>query len=233
MHVEYWSSNHFDIVTLFIFSCKQINKQTNDSNDIYLFKYFSYLLWFTAIRTVLVVNGHQNIWFYIYGSVHCNESDKSELVLQIIASWSAIRCAYHMSQSSLFFLYWMEIFFSRACWSHVFLGALEKRHAYFSSIGRIYLMTEWDGSNDDSGPKKNNIDDLEIKSSREKLYRIIILVGYIFYLHGLPVTISTSRYQHNYAYRTVSASNQLYLILYISNRLLTSASLVNHKILIS
>lgn len=33
----------------------------------------------------------------------CNESDKSELVLQIIASWSAIRCAYHMSQSSLFF----------------------------------------------------------------------------------------------------------------------------------
>lgn len=141
----------------------------------------------------------------------CNESDKSELVLQIIASWSAIRCAYHMSQSSLFFIL-NGNFLARACWSHVFLGALEKRHAYFSSIGRIYLTTKWDGLNDDSGPKKNtNVDDLEIKSSREKLYRIIILVGYIFYLHKLPVTISTQLcVSHNFGFKSVRF-NTLYI----------------------
>lgn len=198
------------ILTLSPYSSFHANKQTNDSNDFYLFKYFSYLLWFTAIRTVLVVNGHQNIWFYIYGSVQWKWQIGTCFANHCFLVSNTV-CISHVTIIFVFFIL-NGNFLARACWSHVFLGALEKRHAYFSSIRRIYLMTEWDGSNDDCGPKKNtNVVDIEIKSPREKLYRIIILFGYIFYLHKLPVTISTQLcVSHSFGFKSV-IFNTLYI----------------------
>lgn len=95
---------HCHLIHLFM----QTNKQTNDSNDIYLFKYFSYLLWFTAIRTVLVVNGHQNIWFYIYGSVQWKWQIGTCFANHCFLVSNTV-CISHVTIIFVF-LYWMEFF---------------------------------------------------------------------------------------------------------------------------